>query len=172
MGWFKIEKHSVNWVEEARVCTMQTRELSVQFVDKGNRPRKATAMDCFIVAPVRVISKSPSVSRVQWIPRARMRAKKTIVLCIYQTIPLWASLVAQKVKNLPAMGKTWVRSLGWKDPLEEGMATRSSILAWRIPMDRGAWRAIVHRVAKRHNWAQMLQHMDYFLGIFEYANNT
>ena len=50
-----------------------------------------------------------------------------------------ASLVAQTVKNLPAMQETWVRSLGWEDPLEEGMATQSSILAWRIPMDRGAW---------------------------------
>ena len=60
----------------------------------------------------------------------------------------WASLVAQVVKNLPAMQETWVRSLGWKDPLEEGMATHSSILAWRIPMDRGAWQAAVHGVAK------------------------
>ena len=42
-------------------------------------------------------------------------------------------------KNLPAMQKTWVHSLGWEDPLEEGMATASSILAWRIPIDRGAW---------------------------------
>ena len=42
----------------------------------------------------------------------------------------------------------WVRSLGWGDPLEEGMAIHSSILAWRIPMDRGAWWAIVHEVAK------------------------
>ena len=42
-------------------------------------------------------------------------------------------LVAQTVKNLPAMQKTWVRSLGWEDPLEEGMATHSSILVWRIP---------------------------------------
>ena len=42
------------------------------------------------------------------------------------------------VKNLPAIQKTRVQSLGWKDPLEEGMATPSSILAWRIPMDRGA----------------------------------
>ena len=50
-----------------------------------------------------------------------------------------ASLVAQMVKNLPAMQETWVPSLGWEDPLEEGMATHSSILAWRIPMDRGAW---------------------------------
>ena len=45
----------------------------------------------------------------------------------------WASLVAQMVKNLPAMWETWVWSLGWKDPLEKGMATHSSILAWRIP---------------------------------------
>ena len=45
----------------------------------------------------------------------------------------WASLVAQLVKNLPAMRKTWVRSLGWEDPLEKGKATHSSILAWRIP---------------------------------------
>ena len=42
-------------------------------------------------------------------------------------------LVAQMVKNLPAMWETWVRSLGWEDPLEKGMATHSSILAWRIP---------------------------------------
>ena len=45
-----------------------------------------------------------------------------------------ASLAAQLVKNLPVMQKTWVRPLGWEDPLEEGMATHSSILAWRIPM--------------------------------------
>ena len=45
----------------------------------------------------------------------------------------WASLVAQLVKNLPAMQETWVQSLGWKDPLENGKATHSSILAWRIP---------------------------------------
>ena len=58
------------------------------------------------------------------------------------------SLVAQIVKNLPAMWETWVRSLGWEDPLEEGMATHSSILAWRLPMDRGAWQATVCGVAK------------------------
>ena len=52
------------------------------------------------------------------------------------------------VKNPPAMWKTWVQSLGWEDPLEEEMATFSSILAWRIPMDRGAWQAIIHGVAK------------------------
>ena len=60
----------------------------------------------------------------------------------------WASLVAWSVKNLPEMWETWGQSLGWEDPLEEGMATLFSILAWRIPMDRGAWQAIVHGVAK------------------------
>ena len=53
----------------------------------------------------------------------------------------WASLVAQMVKNLPAMQETWVQSRSWEDPLEEGMATHSSIFVWRIPVDRGAWGA-------------------------------
>ena len=52
------------------------------------------------------------------------------------------------VKNLPVTQETWVRSLGGEDPLEEGMATHSSILAWRIPTDRRAWRAAVRGVAK------------------------
>ena len=60
---------------------------------------------------------------------------------------LWLCFpMAQQVKNLPAMQETQemgVRSLGREDPLEEDMATHSSILAWRIPMDRGAWRATV-----------------------------
>ena len=61
----------------------------------------------------------------------------------------WASLVAQVVKNLPAMQKTWVQSLGWEDPLEKGMATHSGILAWRIPWTE----AVVHGVTK--NWTQL-----------------
>ena len=54
-----------------------------------------------------------------------------------------ASLVAQIVKNLPAMREAWVRSLGGEDPLEEGMATHFSVFAWRIP-----WRAAVRGIAK------------------------
>ena len=50
--------------------------------------------------------------------------------------------------NLPAMWEIWIQSLGWEDPLEEGMTTNSSILAWRIPMDRGAWQATFHGVSK------------------------
>ena len=48
-------------------------------------------------------------------------------------VQYWASLVAQLVENLLAMWETWVRSLGWEDPLEKGKATHSNILAWRIP---------------------------------------
>ena len=55
----------------------------------------------------------------------------------------WASLVVQMVKNLPTVRETANRSSGWEDPLEEGMVTHSSILAWEI-----SWRATAHRVAK------------------------
>ena len=48
-----------------------------------------------------------------------------------------ASLVAQMIRNPSAMQETWVQSLGWKDPLEKGMATHSNILAWRIPWTEG-----------------------------------
>ena len=60
----------------------------------------------------------------------------------------WASLMAQTLRNPPAVWETWLLSLDWEDPLEEGMATHSSILAWRILVDRGAWQAAVHGVAK------------------------
>ena len=60
--------------------------------------------------------------------------------------------MAQLIKNMPAMWKTWVRSLGWEDPLEEGTATHSSILAWSIPKDRGAWWATSPWVAKSWTW--------------------
>ena len=51
-------------------------------------------------------------------------------------------------KNLPAVRETWVQCLGREDPLEEGMATHSSVLAWRIFMDRSTWRATVHGITK------------------------
>ena len=67
----------------------------------------------------------------------------SISLCLSR-----ASLVAQTVKSPLSMLETWVQSLGQEGPLEEGMATHCSILAWRIPMDRGAWQATVHEVSK------------------------
>ena len=58
---------------------------------------------------------------------------------------------AQMVKNLPAIQETWVRSLGWEDPLEKGRATHSSILAWRIPWtEEPGGRHTVRRVAESH----------------------
>ena len=60
----------------------------------------------------------------------------------------WPSLEAQMVKKPLAMQETWVPLLVWEDPLEEGMVTYTSILAWRIPMDREAWRATIQGFAK------------------------
>ena len=60
------------------------------------------------------------------------------ILCfMYMYMPWWF----RWLRIPPAMLETWVRSLGWEDPLEKGKATHSSILAWRIPMDIGTWRA-------------------------------
>ena len=66
------------------------------------------------------------------------------------------------VKNLPAMWETWEQSLDWEESLEEGMATHSSILAWRIPMDRGACWSEVYGLAKSDTTEQlsMVQHSD------------
>ena len=61
--------------------------------------------------------------------------------------------MAQRIKSLSAVWETQVQSLGQEDPLEKEMATHSSILAWRIPRDRGAWWATVHRVTK--SWTQL-----------------
>ena len=66
------------------------------------------------------------------------------VLCLL----IGASLVAQSVKNLPAVQESWVRSLGREDPLEKEMATHSSILAWEISWTVRTWWAAVHGVAK------------------------
>ena len=57
------------------------------------------------------------------------------------------SLVTQMMKNLPAMWETRVQSLGWEDPLEKEVAAYFSILAWRIPTDRGAWTSL-HAITK------------------------
>ena len=77
-----------------------------------------------------------------------------IYICIL--LYILASLVTQKVMNPPPMQETWVQSLGWQDPLEKGTATHSSILAWRIPMDRGASWATVHGGQKESDSTEWL----------------
>ena len=76
----------------------------------------------------------------------------------------WASLVAQMVENLPAMWETCVWSLDWEDPLEEGMATHSSILACRIPRTEGP--GGLHEVA--NSWTQLSDwvHLELFFNLF------
>ena len=80
--------------------------------------------------------------------------------------------MAQLVKTPPAMQETWVQFLGWEDPLEEGMAIHSRVLAWRIPIYRGAWWTIVHVVAKLDKTEQLSTHSDVWIftkeHIFQY----
>ena len=85
----------------------------------------------------------------------------------YQLQYSWASLVTHTVKNLPATWETWVRSLDWEDPLEEGMVTHSSILAWRIHMDRGTWKATVHGVTKSSTRRSDFHPLIYILSFYE-----
>ena len=84
------------------------------------------------------------------IPRLGRYARERIGYLLQHS---WASLVAQMVKKPPEMQESRVRSLGWEDPLEERMATHSSIHPWRIPVDRGAWWATVHGLQRiKHDW--------------------
>ena len=84
--------------------------------------------------------------------KERRAGEKTEIFELRKYIPskvtLRASLLAQSVMNLPAMLETWVWDLGPEDPLEKEMATHSSILAWKNPMNRGAWWTTVHGVTR------------------------
>ena len=103
---------------------------------------------------------TPSV----WLLQSESQSEKTWLACLSNQLPasfffslrrlswLWGFPGSQLVKNPPTMWKTWVQSLGWEYPLEEGMATHSSILAWRIPMNRGVCWATVHGVSKSWTW--------------------
>ena len=78
------------------------------------------------------------------------------------SICLQASLVAQTIKHLPTMSETWIRSLGWEDPLEKEMATHSSTLAWKIPwMEEPGGLQSMESQRVRHNWATSL--LSFFL---------
>ena len=86
---------------------------------------------------------------------------------------IWASLVAQMVRNLSAMQEPWVWSLGWKDPLEKEMATHSNTLAWRIPWTEesgGLWSTGSQRI--RHDWATFIHSVIqclFFSGLFYFV---
>ena len=83
-------------------------------------------------------------------------------------IDYWASLVAQMVKNLPATQETWVQSLGWEDPLEKGMATHCSILAWRIPWTEEPGRLYSLWGHKESDRTEQLTLLDYLVMLSRY----
>ena len=70
------------------------------------------------------------------------------MLSRFSRVQLCVTLVGQTVKNPPVMWETWLQSLGWEDPLQKEMAIHFSAIAWKNPMDRGAWQVLVHRVSK------------------------
>ena len=72
-------------------------------------------------------------------------------------------MMTQMVQNLPTIWETLVRSLGWEDPLEMGTATHSSILAWKYPLERGAWWATVHGVAKSDMTEQLTHYFFFYI---------
>ena len=82
-----------------------------------------------------------------WVPKVELNSSSWQLIA-----KRWAPLVALIVKSPPALRETWVRSLGWEDPLQEGMAAHSSILAWRILVDWGAWWPTVRGVTKSWTW--------------------
>ena len=100
------------------------------------------------------------LSPIYWSRVSIIHRCQGIALTYKRSSPdMGASMVAQTVKNPPVMRETWIQSLGWEGPLEKGMATHSSILAWRIPMDRGACglQSIVSQSRTRlQDWAQAL----------------
>ena len=99
------------------------------------------------------------------IPGSRKSAKEAIGHPLQYS---WPSLVTQLVKNPPAMLETWVRSLGWEDPLERGKATHSSILAWRIPWTVSSMGS--QRV--RHDWATFTFSLEATVSLISQFSNT
>ena len=87
--------------------------------------------------------------------------KNSIVWIDHIYLGMLQFMMPQTVKNLPVMWETWFQSLGWECPLEQEMATHSSMLAWRISRDRGAWWITVHGVAKisTHSTAKVDGHL-------------
>ena len=99
-----------------------------------------------------------SINSNQW---TETKGKTTSNGYTLKGLHLWVanSLVVQMVKNCPAIRETWVQSLGWEDPLEEGMATHFSILTWRISMNRGRLQSLGLQIV-RHNGATKHTHHD------------
>ena len=103
-------------------------------------------------AAVQGVTKSQThmTEQLNWTELKDFIRVKSYTIC--PLVTCFPFLVAQTIKNPPALQETWVRSLGWKDPLEEGMATHSRVLNWRIPLGRSDCQAAVHGITKSQTW--------------------
>ena len=141
------QKRCLNWDLADNIGPFEGRAWGRTFQEKGTAHSKALGQGRIYVLLLVDFFNYQEICAWYGDLGESCQCKMKSALCIVR-----ASLVANTVKNLPAVWETWVRSLSWEDPLEEGMATHSSILAWRIPMDRGTGRATVHGVAKSRTW--------------------
>ena len=119
------------------VAKSQTRlsDLTYIFLDMSPqaRKRKAKVNKWDYIKPKSFSTGKETISKMKRLPSEREKIFAKDISNKGLISKIWAFLVAQLVKNLPAIWETWVQSLGWEDPLEKGMATHSSVLAWRIP---------------------------------------
>ena len=130
--------------------------MMVSFMSKRKKERKWSRSVCLTLCdPMDYSLSGASIHGIfqarilEWVAIPFSRGSSLYIHVSISALQISSSvLVAQTVKNLPAMLKTWVQSPGWEDALEEDMTTHSSIPAWRILMDRGAWWVTVHGVAE------------------------
>ena len=119
----------------------ETMETVTDFIFLGS---KITADgDCSHEIKRHLLLGRKAMTNLDSILKSRDITSLTEVHIVKAMVFLWALLVAQLVKNPLAMWETWIRPMGWEDPLEKGKATQSSVLAWRIP-----WTVLVHGVTE------------------------
>ena len=135
---------SVHRISQARILEW----VIISFPKGSSLPRDWTCVSCI---GMWIFTTEPPGKLVYQILYSNFFFNAYIKICVSMGY-LWGFPGSSVGRESAWMWEIWVRSQGWEDPLEEGMATHSSILAWRISMDRGAWWATVHGVTKRQIW--------------------
>ena len=125
--WFQILDKLCNLPMVTQLVRSRVRIQTQDYAVRELGPQRMLSLQCFIAKEATWKHKN----YCRW--KTRERGLRSQACFSEDLTTNWASLVAHLVKNPPAMRETWVRSLGWEDPLEKGTATHSSIPAWRIP---------------------------------------